>query len=169
VSGVCVGYTIVVIVPLGTHTSECPRVTNIPGGKNIMTEKGEPITVLLSSLSSSTFTESRGWVANTPGGKTLWLKRESQSPYYCHHYPHQHPPKVVVECSTLFHIREVLVSNLGSVTGYPAWGFSWFSSVRPGEYLDSSLKRRHDLFLLHPFQFIIHLSPYIVFVTEEAS
>jgi hypothetical protein len=37
--------------------------------------------------------------------------------------------------------------------------FSWFSSVHPGKCWDSTLKLDHDHFILHPLQFIIHLSP----------
>jgi hypothetical protein len=34
-------------------------------------------------------------------------------------------------------------SNLGSQTGWHNWGFSWYSSVPPGECWDSSLKLGH--------------------------
>jgi hypothetical protein len=68
------------------------------------------------------------------------------------------PPNVVVEwLALLLRIREVPRSNLGPETGYPNWGFSWFSSVPPGECRDRSLKLSHDRFLPNPFQFIIQL------------
>jgi hypothetical protein len=56
-------------------------------------------------------------------------------------------------------IREVAGSNLSPDTSYPDWGCSWFSSVPPGEYQDSTLELGHDRFLQNPFQFIIHLLP----------
>jgi hypothetical protein len=49
-------------------------------------------------------------------------------------------PNVVVEwLAFLFRIREVLGSNIGLETGYPDWGFSWFSSVPPGKCLANTL------------------------------
>jgi hypothetical protein len=64
-------------------------------------------------------------------------------------------PNVVVEWLTLLlRIREVQGSNLG----YPDWGFSWFSSVPPGKFWDSTLKLGNDRFLPHPFQYITHSS-----------
>jgi hypothetical protein len=81
----------------------------------------------------------------------------------------------VVEWLTLLLcIQEVPGSNLNPETGYPDWGFSWFSSIPTGECQDSALKLGHDCFLLNPFQFIIHLSQYfmqyyIVWVTEKVS
>jgi hypothetical protein len=47
-------------------------------------------------------------------------------------------PNVVVGVNTLLRIREVPVSDLGLETGYSDCGFSWFSSVTPGEYSDST-------------------------------
>jgi hypothetical protein len=51
--------------------------------------------------------------------------------------------------------------KLGTHTGYPDWGFSWFF-LRPSVQIrDSTLKLVHDRFLHNHFQFIIiHLSPY---------
>jgi hypothetical protein len=58
-------------------------------------------------------------------------------------------------------------------TGYPDWGFSWFSSVSPCKYWDSILKLCHGCFLPYPFQFIIHCHPFsrccIIRVSEIAS
>jgi hypothetical protein len=52
-----------------------------------------------------------------------------------------HQPNVMVEWLTLLlRIREVLLSNLGPENGYPDWRFSWFSSVPPDKYCDSTLK-----------------------------
>jgi hypothetical protein len=68
---------------------------------------------------------------------------------------------VVVEWLTtlpLLRIREVLDSNLGSETGCPDCGVSWFLSVLPGRCWDSTLKLGDDRFLTHHFQFVIHLS-----------
>jgi hypothetical protein len=53
---------------------------------------------------------------------------------------------------------EVPGSNLGVETAYPNWGSSTFSLVPPGKCRDSILKVMPDLFLPHPFYFIIHLS-----------
>jgi hypothetical protein len=39
----------------------------------------------------------------------------------------------------LLYIQEVLGSNLFSETGYPDWGFSWFSSVPPDKFRDITL------------------------------
>lgn len=36
-------------------------------------------------------------------------------------------------------IHEVLSSYISQDTGYPAWGFLWFSSVPPGKFKDCSL------------------------------
>jgi hypothetical protein len=65
---------------------------------------------------------------------------------------------VVVEwLSFLLRIWEIPVSNLGPETG---------------KYRDRTLQLSHDRFLSNPFQFIIHLSPFIrryaVLVTENA-
>jgi hypothetical protein len=49
------------------------------------------------------------------------------------------------------------VSNLDPESGYPDLGISWFSSVPPGKFRDSTLKLCHDRFLPRPFQFIIQL------------
>jgi hypothetical protein len=62
----------------------------------------------------------------------------------------------MVEWLTL-RIREAPGSSLGSESGYPDGGFSWFSSVPPGEFKDSTLVLGHDRFLPNPFQFIIRL------------
>jgi hypothetical protein len=65
----------------------------------------------------------------------------------------------VVEWLTLlFPIREAPGSSLGSESGYPHGGFSWLSSVPPGEFKDSTLVLGHDRFFPNPFQFIIRLS-----------
>jgi hypothetical protein len=57
-------------------------------------------------------------------------------------------PNVVVEWLTLIlRIREGPGSILGPATGYPNSRFSWFSSVPPGELLDSTLKLGLDRFL----------------------
>jgi hypothetical protein len=59
-------------------------------------------------------------------------------------------------------------------TSYPDWGFSWFSSVLPGECQDSTLNLGHNSLLPNPFQFSIHSSPYhysaryIILVTAKA-
>jgi hypothetical protein len=47
---------------------------------------------------------------------------------------------------------------LGSEIGYPDWGFPWFSSVPPGEYLDITLKLGHMHFFSSLFQVTVHLS-----------
>jgi hypothetical protein len=67
--------------------------------------------------------------------------------------------------NTSLRIREAPGSSLGSESGYPDEGFSWFSSVTPGEFKDSTLVLGHDRFLPNPFQLIIrlslfHLTPY---------
>jgi hypothetical protein len=60
----------------------------------------------------------------------------------------------------MLRIREVPGLNLGPETGYPVWGFSCFSSVRPGNYQDipenqantaSSHVRPNSSFTEHPF------------------
>jgi hypothetical protein len=49
-------------------------------------------------------------------------------------------PYVTTVClAFLFYIQEVSGSSLGPETGYPGWGFSWFSSVSPGKFWDSTL------------------------------
>jgi hypothetical protein len=49
-------------------------------------------------------------------------------------------PNVVVEWLVLLLcIREVPGSNLGPETGYPDWDFSWFFSVPPEKFRDSTL------------------------------
>jgi hypothetical protein len=58
----------------------------------------------------------------------------------------------------LLHIREDPGSHLDPETGCP--GFSWFSSVPPGECQDYTLKFGHDHILPNSLQFIIHLSPF---------
>jgi hypothetical protein len=58
----------------------------------------------------------------------------------------------------LLRISEVTGSNLDLDTGYPDWGVSSFSSVRPRKCRDSTLKLGHDRFPTHPFQFTIILS-----------
>jgi hypothetical protein len=81
-------------------------------------------------------------------------------------------PNIAVEWLThLFRIREVPGSNLGPDTGYPDWGFSWFSSVLPGICWDNTLKLDHDRFLPHPCQLIILLSPLhsMLWINEKAS
>jgi hypothetical protein len=50
-------------------------------------------------------------------------------------------------------------SNLGPETGYPDWGFLYFSSVPPGKFWNSTLKLGNEHFLPTPLQFIIYLSP----------
>jgi hypothetical protein len=68
-------------------------------------------------------------------------------------------PNVVVEWLTLLLCtREASGPSLGSGAGYPDGGFSWFSSVPPGEFKDTTLVLAHDRFLPNPFQFIIRLS-----------
>jgi hypothetical protein len=58
-------------------------------------------------------------------------------------------------------IREVLVQISAPKTGYHDRGFSWYTSVPPGECRDSSFKLGHNRFLTNPLQFIIiHLSSY---------
>jgi hypothetical protein len=65
-------------------------------------------------------------------------------------------PIVVVEWLTLLlRIRKVPGLNLGSETGYPDLGFSWFSPVPPGKCWDTSLKLGDDCFLAPP---LIHHS-----------
>jgi hypothetical protein len=65
-------------------------------------------------------------------------------------------PNIVVEFSTLLlRIREVPSSNLGLNTGYPNKNCSLLSC--PFRQMTRCLKLGHDRFLLHPFQFIIHL------------
>jgi hypothetical protein len=49
-------------------------------------------------------------------------------------------------------IREVLGSNLILDTGYPCWGFSWFSLAPPGKCRNGTSGR--NSFLLNVFQFI---------------
>jgi hypothetical protein len=71
----------------------------------------------------------------------------------------------------LLRILDVPCSNLSPGIGYPGGGFSWFSSVHPGECRDSTLKLGHDLFLPNSLQFIIYLLPlirlYVALVTEN--
>jgi hypothetical protein len=56
------------------------------------------------------------------------------------------PPNVVVEWVTpLLRIREVPGSNIAPETGYSDWGFSWVSSVPPGECRIDILKRPRPL------------------------
>jgi hypothetical protein len=65
---------------------------------------------------------------------------------------------VVERLTLLLRIREAPGSSLGSESGYPDGGFSWFSSVPPSEFKDSTLVLGHDRFLPNPFQFNIRLS-----------
>jgi hypothetical protein len=64
-------------------------------------------------------------------------------------------------------IRKVLGPKLGPETGYPESGFSWFSSVPPSEFLDSTLKLGHNSFLPNPnsSSFIYHRR-YIVYLLK---
>jgi hypothetical protein len=57
----------------------------------------------------------------------------------------------------LFRIREVPDSYLVLETFHPDWGFSWFFSVPPGEWLGSTSESGQDCFLPNPFQFISYL------------
>jgi hypothetical protein len=71
---------------------------------------------------------------------------------------------VVERLTLLLRIREAPGSSLGSESGYPDGGFSWLSSVPPGEFKDSTLVLGHDRFLPNPFQLILlslfHLTLY---------
>jgi hypothetical protein len=72
------------------------------------------------------------------------------------------PVNIVAEWLTLLlRIREVSVSNLGSETGYPDWGLSWYFSVSPGEFRNSTIQLGYDRFLPNLFQSLILLSPYL--------
>jgi hypothetical protein len=52
-------------------------------------------------------------------------------------------------------VREVLCANFRQHTGYPDWGFSWFSSLHPEKCRDSILIRPQQF----PYKFFpIHLS-----------
>jgi hypothetical protein len=102
-----------------------------------------PDTFILSSFNLTVFLYIWGLEAN----ETLFTGR------------HKLKPNVLVEWLTLLlQIREVPRSNLCPDMSYPDWRFSWVSSVPPGKCRDSKLG--HDRFLPHPFQFIIHLSPF---------
>jgi hypothetical protein len=75
----------------------------------------------------------------------------------------------IVSCPNLYplHAPHVPLSNIAveyltfllriPETGYPDEGFSWFSSVPPGECRDSAWKFFHDHFLTNPSQFFIQL------------
>jgi hypothetical protein len=77
----------------------------------------------------------------------------------CLLYWSAHIPNVVVEWFTLLlRVQEVPGSNLDPETGYPDWGFSWFSSVHAGECRGSTLKLGHDRFLPNSIKFIIYFS-----------
>jgi hypothetical protein len=55
-------------------------------------------------------------------------------------------------------LRGVLQPNrdeLVPATGYPDGGFSWFSSVPPGECWDRILKLGHKHFLPNPLKFMV--------------
>jgi hypothetical protein len=77
---------------------------------------------------------------------------------------------VVKRLTVLLSIREDLGLNLSPETGYPDWGVSWFSSVLPGKFRQSTFKLGHDrllsnsLFTYRPF-----IRRYIVWITEKAS
>jgi hypothetical protein len=72
-------------------------------------------------------------------------------------HTHTHTHNVVDEWLKLqLRIREIPSSNLGPKTGYPSWGFSWFSSAPPGQYLEFG----HVRFLPYPTQFVVHLSSF---------
>jgi hypothetical protein len=63
-------------------------------------------------------------------------------------------PNVAAEwLAFLLHIRDNLGSNLGPETGYSDRGFSWFFSIPPDKFRDSSSR---DRFLHYLFQFIIY-------------
>jgi hypothetical protein len=64
--------------------------------------------------------------------------------------PTKHRGRVV---NILLRIREVPGLNLGQESGYPDWGFWWFSSVPTGQCRDSTLNLGHR-FLPNPFQFM---------------
>jgi hypothetical protein len=52
-------------------------------------------------------------------------------------------------------------SNLGLETGHPDSGYSWFSSLHPGETRDSTLKLGHDLFIsTHHYLSTLHSTLY---------
>jgi hypothetical protein len=83
---------------------------------------------------------------------------------------------VVVEwLMLLLRILGVPGSNFDPEISHLHWGCSWFSSVPLAKWGDITLKLRHNRFLLHPFQFVLHLSPYhstlysLVWVTEKAT
>jgi hypothetical protein len=73
----------------------------------------------------------------------------------------------------LLHILEVPGSNLSQETGYPDWGFSWFSSVLPGNCRDSTLNQARTAFfhILSIWSFTYHpfIRCYIIWVTKKAS
>jgi hypothetical protein len=54
-------------------------------------------------------------------------------------------------CNSLDLYSGDLCSNLD--TGYQDWGFSWYFSVPPSKFQDTTCLS-HDYFLLNPFQFI---------------
>jgi hypothetical protein len=58
---------------------------------------------------------------------------------------------VVIEWLTQ-RIRAVTSSNLSPETGYIDRGFTWFSSVSPGECRDNTLKIRLRTFPSKPFE-----------------
>jgi hypothetical protein len=61
---------------------------------------------------------------------------------------------VPTESCCLLHIQKILGSNHSPEISYPDLGFLWVSSVPSGKCWD--LKLGHDIFLPHPFNFIIH-------------
>jgi hypothetical protein len=77
---------------------------------------------------------------------------------------------VVVWLTHLLRIREVPGSNLGTETGNPEDGFGVFLSR--SRQIQGYLKLGHDRFLVHPIEFIIHLSTFhstlYMQVTEKA-
>jgi hypothetical protein len=69
-------------------------------------------------------------------------------------------------------IQEVLASNLGMDTSYPDWGFSWFSSVPTGIYLDNTSIRSQPFpsksFPTH-YSSVVILTDSILLDIEKAS
>jgi hypothetical protein len=71
------------------------------------------------------------------------------------------PSKSAQPLTLLACIRKMPCSILGGVTNYPAWGFSWFSSVPP--------LIMYGRFLPPPFQFIKHACDAVKYGLETAS
>ena len=75
-------------------------------------------------------------------------------------------------CTTEQHVTNCNASDLYSEGAYLVRNlaetptiqmrFSWFTSVPPGKFQDSTLKLGQDHFFLHPFQFNTHYLPNIL-------